>query len=159
AQDFTPNLAELLLHGVGRGIVWRLRIEQCFWPRQSTPIDLPVDIQRESIYVQVKSGKHRLRQFVLQVLSNSLGTRWGFERIVTHEGILPLAVAVCQHHGFVNKGALQDSGLDLSQLYANAIDLHLRVQTADELNAPIRQIPAQITGFVDDILLRWIERI
>src|SRR5215831_2140797 len=64
-QDFTPDLAELLLHGVGWGIVWRLRIEQRFGPRQSTPIDLPVDIQRKSLHVQVKSGEHILRQFVL----------------------------------------------------------------------------------------------
>src|SRR5262249_5203838 len=58
-------------------------------------------------------------------------------------------VLLHQYHRFVDPRVLQEHALDLPQLDPEASDLDLVVLAPEELDVPVRQVPAEIAGLVE----------
>ena len=66
---------------------------------------------------------------------------------------------MCDDQGAFNGVISEQFAFDFVHLNADAIDFHLPVQPSDEFHAPVREIPSEIAGFIDNILFLCIQRI
>ena len=78
-----------------------------------------------------------------------------------HVGVEPrLRLDVARHHdGLAHRGVLAQGGLDLAGLHADAADLDLVVQPAEDLQRAVGPVAAAIAGAVEAIAVVVAERI
>lgn len=112
---------------------------------QQQPVDLAVAGQRQLLQHGQRGRHHVTGELRGEPLQDRPGRVGGGH----DEGVQPphpVGAGRGHHHGRLDLGVLAQYGLDLAQLDPVALDLHLEVVPAEDLDAAVGQVPPQVTG-------------
>lgn len=107
-------------------------VEQLLRPWQRLAIDLAGDRQRELRQPNVERRNHVLGQRRLKVCPNLLRIGRLLLGVIADQLVLLVGVGNREHHRQLDGRTAGQCALHFAELDANAVDLHLGVEAADE---------------------------
>ena len=118
---------------------------------QGAAVELAVGRHRQRLQQHEGRGHHVLRKPTAQRLAQLArrGSRLTRRHHVGHQALVARLVLARQHHRLAHSGQVGQRHLDLPQLDPVAADLHLLVQTAQELQQAIRPVARPVTRAVE----------
>ena len=150
-EHLGPQGGELVLQGRGRrleGLAGRDEFGRPF--REPALVGLAVLAERELRQAQVVGRQHVLRQPGRHQVVQIDGRELVLRDVAADE---PGAVALADHRdrGRGDARHAQQSRGDVTDLHAQPADLHLVVESAEKLQAPLRQPAAAVAGAVEPL--------
>ena len=122
-----------------------------FGLRQSSSFNFATSIQRHAIDTDNECRNHIIRHIFWEELFKFLLVdlrRWF---IICNEKLIPILIILCQHHSFIDTFVLENVLFNLSQLYPESADFHLKVYTSKIVDIAIRQPGSRIAGSVHSL--------
>ncbi len=138
-QHLCPERGEPFLGGSARSdvdlvLAGRRRVRS----GQGLPVHLGVGRQREGVQPHQGGGHHVVRQPLLEMHAQGGGVERLGGHDVADEALVTGHVLAHQGHGLAHVGVASQRRLDFGQLDAEAAQLHLCVQAAEELQRAVR---------------------
>ena len=139
-EDFSPNFSEDLLHRSSRGGVGIVQLGSAViesWQRFA--VELAVGGERQRIEEHKGRGHHVVGELLLEKSAQVVGRRVGADSGdgIGDEAVVSRCVFSCEHHRLLDRGVLDEHGFDLTQLDAEAADLDLIVDAAEQLDVAV----------------------
>ena len=162
-QQLLPHPRQLFFDLSLRWFIDAVRVRLTLRPRQPFPIQLPVRRQRQFLHGNEGRRHHVLRQYSCQMGAQHPRQ---FSCIcllscdhIRHQPLLSTLILSRDYHRLPHALMLRQPRLNLSQLNPESTDLHLMIIPPQELDVPVRQVAAQVTGPIHPSILSAPERI
>ena len=101
---------------------------------------------------------HRGRQALGQPAAQKRGLDRAFFGVVAGYNQLAVGLLVRHGSGLVDFRIGRHGAIDFAEFHAHAVDLHLAIQTSDELEVAVRKLPAQVAGAVGEFAGSIVQR-
>ena len=118
---------------------------------QSLAVDLAVEVLGQRGHPHQVARHHGARQQLFQVRAQLFGRHGFFTAVVGGKLVAAVGGAPDLRGGLVDAGERADRAFDFGQLNAHAVDLDLAVRAADELDAAVGAVAAEVAGLVDAV--------